>query len=76
MLILLISLSVIPIAAFDVFTKTLDGVSYQNTATNNGLNYLSLMGGAPIVVSGSMIANRAASNTMTFEPQWLSGAVM
>ena len=44
--------------ADDVVMSSLDGVSYQNSASN-GLNYLSLMGGAPIMISGSMMSSTA-----------------
>ncbi len=42
--------------------NSLDGVSYQNNGDNNGLNYLSMMGGAPIMISGTMMASMAEKN--------------
>lgn len=35
-----------------VLFETLEGVSYQNNGDNVGLQYLSMMGGAPIVIAG------------------------
>jgi hypothetical protein len=59
--------------AEDVVMSNLDGVSYQNSASN-GLNYLSLMGGAPIMISGSMMSPTAQQNQPVFAPKWISNA--
>jgi hypothetical protein len=53
--------------------SSLDGISYQNSA-NTGLNFLSLMGGAPIMISGTMMSTMAQQNQPIFTPAWISNA--
>jgi len=39
-----------------------------------GLPYLSMAGGAPILLKGLNFASQAASNSWKFEPKWMEGA--
>lgn len=54
--------------------NTLAGAGYKDTSDLNGLAYLSLAGGAPILLSGINFASQAGSNTWKFEPLWLEGS--
>jgi len=50
------------------------GAGYKDTSNLNGLPYLSLAGGAPILLSGLMFASDTSYNAWKFEPLWLEGA--
>ena len=53
--------------------NTLTGVGYQNTPFSNGLKFLSMAGGAPIVISGLNMASMPQMNSIEFSPTFLNG---
>jgi len=55
---------------------TLNGVSYENTGKVGPLTTLSMAGGAPINIQGSMMGTMAEMNTIVLEPVWLSGTLL
>jgi len=60
----------------EVKFKTLNGVSYYNTGKVGPLTTLSMAGGAPINIQGSMMGTMAEMNTIVLEPVWLSGTLL
>ena len=57
----------------DIVYNTIKGSGYKETTNLNGLPYLSMAGGAPIVLSGLNFASDTPYNAWKFEPLWLEG---
>ena len=57
-----------------VVQSTITGAGYKNSETLTGLRYLSMAGGAPILLKGLNFASEAASNSWKFVPLWMEGA--
>ena len=51
----------------------LTGVGFQNEATQTGISYLSMAGGARIQVLGSMLGDMPNSNSVLFYPSATPG---
>jgi len=75
---LLSAIALIPAQSIisEVKFKTLNGVSYENTGKVGPLTTLSMAGGAPINIQGSMMGTMAEMNTIVLEPVWLSGTLL
>ena len=58
---------------FDFTQKTITGAGFKDTADFSGLKYLSLAGGAPILLSGLNFASQASWNSFKFEPGFQEG---
>jgi hypothetical protein len=58
----------------DIVYNAIKGAGYKDTSDLNGLPYLSLAGGAPILLSGLQFASDTSYNAWKFEPLWLEGA--
>jgi len=54
----------------------LNGVSYENTGKIGPLTTLSMAGGAPINIQGSMMGTMAEMNSIVLEPVWLEGTLL
>jgi hypothetical protein len=57
----------------EITYNTISGAGYKDTSDLSGLPYLSLAGGAPILLSGLMFASDTSYNAWKFEALWLEG---
>jgi hypothetical protein len=57
---------------FIVIFNTLDTITYRDVDADS-LGLLSMAGGAPIMISGTMMAMSPNLNSVIFDPNWLSG---
>jgi hypothetical protein len=51
--------------------KTIVGLGYKDTSALKGLPYLSMAGGAPLLLSGQQMATQAGMNAWKFVPNWV-----